>query len=168
MIFDEIYTGFHRTGKWFACEWDGVVPDLICIGKAMSGGSIVLDPTIRVEYHPRSSAARLAQQYYGYGIAKALMFAKHGVFPSARPLAPAGLVAVMAATAMSRRLRVPGAVALAAYSAALVVGTGSPRNDSATDRLGSAAAAAIMHVAYGTGIWVGLAKTPFSRLRRTR
>ena len=46
MIADEVITGFGRTGRWFACEHDGIVPDLMTVAKGITSGYIPLSAAI--------------------------------------------------------------------------------------------------------------------------
>jgi adenosylmethionine---8-amino-7-oxononanoate aminotransferase len=68
LIADEVLTGFGRTGKMFACDLAGVVPDLMCVSKGITGGFLAMGVTLctdRVESAFRSEN-RMHTFYHGH------------------------------------------------------------------------------------------------------
>jgi adenosylmethionine-8-amino-7-oxononanoate aminotransferase len=68
LIADEVLTGFGRTGKMFACDLAGVVPDLMCLSKGITGGFLAMGVTLctdRVEAAFRSED-RMYTFYHGH------------------------------------------------------------------------------------------------------
>ena len=85
LILDEIFTGFGRTGSMFACEQAGIVPDIVTLSKALTGGTMALAATI--------ATARVFEAFLGEDAGKALM---HGPTYTGNPLACAAANANLA------------------------------------------------------------------------
>jgi acetylornithine/succinyldiaminopimelate/putrescine aminotransferase len=69
LVLDEIYTGFGRTGTMFACEREAVVPDILCLGKAIAGGvpfsAAIGRPAIVDAWPPSAGEALHTSTYLG-------------------------------------------------------------------------------------------------------
>ena len=69
LIADEIQTGFARTGDWFACDHEGVVPDLVTTAKALARGMPLAAVTGRAEIMDAVAAGGLGGTYAGNPVA---------------------------------------------------------------------------------------------------
>ncbi|QIS11416.1 4-aminobutyrate--2-oxoglutarate transaminase [Nocardia arthritidis] len=78
-IADEVQTGFARTGAWFACEHEGVVPDLITMAKGIAGGMPLAAVTGRAELLDAVHSGGLGGTYGGNPVACAAASATLGV-----------------------------------------------------------------------------------------
>lgn len=84
LIFDEVMTGFGRTGDWFACARAQVVPDLICLAKGITGGFLPMAATVCSDH--------IYDAYTSSDPAKTFF---HGHSYTANPLGCAAAIATM-------------------------------------------------------------------------
>jgi adenosylmethionine---8-amino-7-oxononanoate aminotransferase len=105
LIFDEIFTGFGRTGTMFACEQAGVTPDIVALSKALTGGTLGLAATI--------ATRKVFDSFWSDNPADALM---HGPSYMANPLACAAANASLDLFEQQPRLQQVAAIASALLS----------------------------------------------------
>jgi adenosylmethionine-8-amino-7-oxononanoate aminotransferase len=102
LIFDEIFTGFGRTGTLFACEAADIVPDIVTLSKALTGGTLPLAATV--------ASARVFDEFCSEDPMHALM---HGPTFMANPLACAAANASLDLFESEPRLQQVAAIASA-------------------------------------------------------
>ena len=77
-IADEVQTGFCRTGRWFACDYEAVKPDVMVLGKALGGGmypvsAIVADDAVMSVFHPGDHGSTFGGNPLAAAVAKAAL-----------------------------------------------------------------------------------------------
>ncbi|MCA9708559.1 MAG: aminotransferase class III-fold pyridoxal phosphate-dependent enzyme, partial [Myxococcales bacterium] len=70
LVFDEVQTGLGRTGAWFACEHEGVVPDAMCLAKALGGGLMPIGAVVAARHlDSETFGLRHSSTFAGGGLA---------------------------------------------------------------------------------------------------
>jgi hypothetical protein len=128
-----------------------------------SGGSIVLDPTIRAYYTPRGSYRKAFRQYFEYGLWKIPVMLKHRQVMSARSLAPLGLVTSLGLlgvgatrSSLARRLLAAEAAGYVLAALAFAVAASRRRNERLRMVPGIALVFPTFHLGYGIGLLRGI------------
>lgn len=139
----------------------------------LSGGRVRIDPTISTDYYCRDTLLRLAQQFFRYGHAKALLLHKHSRLPSPRALAPACLLSTIGTLALGSAF----CSAMRRYLFAVVAGytllctaVGWITAVRRGLRYGPLLPVvfAVLHISHGAGFLAGLRRFPFERPHGSR
>jgi adenosylmethionine-8-amino-7-oxononanoate aminotransferase len=117
LIFDEIFTGFGRTGTMFACEQAGVAPDIMCLSKALTGGTVPLAATVAskrvysafLSDHPEAALMH-GPTYTAYPLGCAAANASLDLFASEPRLRQAAAIEGQLKEELARCRRAPGVV----------------------------------------------------------
>jgi adenosylmethionine-8-amino-7-oxononanoate aminotransferase len=138
LIFDEIFTGFGRTGTMFACQHAGVTPDIICLSKALTGGTVPLAATIASDRiyeaflsDDTNAALMHGPTYMAYPLGCAAANASLDLFESEPRLAQGVVIEAQLTEELDRCRRAPGVMDVRVKGAIAVV-----QMDRAVDELG--------------------------------
>ena len=115
LIFDEIFTGFGRTGTLFACDGAGVVPDIVTLSKALTGGTLPLAATVARAgvfeafwSDDPAHALMHGPTYMGNALACAAANASLDLFEREPRLGQAGRIAAQLAAELAKCRELPG------------------------------------------------------------
>jgi adenosylmethionine-8-amino-7-oxononanoate aminotransferase len=135
LIFDEIFTGFGRTGTMFACQQAGIVPDIVCLSKALTGGTVPLAATVASDKifqaflsDDPEAALMHGPTYMAYPLGCAAANASLDLFESEPRLAQVATIESQLAAELSRCRGLRGVVDVRVKGAIGVVQMAAPVN----------------------------------------
>ncbi|MFC6085568.1 adenosylmethionine--8-amino-7-oxononanoate transaminase [Sphaerisporangium aureirubrum] len=150
LIADEIATGFGRTGEMFGCDHAGVRPDIMCVGKALTGGYLTMAATLCAEeVAERVGVLMHGPTYMGNPLAAAVAGASLDLLAERPWRQEVGRIEDGLAAGLAGAARAPGVADVRVFGAIGVVEAAAPVD-----------VAKVQEIVMGHGVWL----RPFGRL----